>query len=229
MCDPILIAGIALSAGSMVANQVATGEQTRARDSVLAAERMRQNSFDQQASALNTQSQDRYVGFESQQATRAQQIGDYLHTDVGDPNSTASTVMPSSSSNVVNQESAKQHDNAQGFVDQQTGATAALRSFGDLLGDTSRLQARDASHIAQIGGFKQGSNNVVPLELDQAATAGDNWKLLADLLAGGGQIATGAGINGTGSGALTKMFGNSTTDPIGTMPKFSALQNFRLA
>lgn len=214
MCDPLLIAGIALSAGSIVANQVATGEQTRARDSVLAAERMRQNAFDQQAQALNTQSQDRYQDFAGQQTARAASVGDYLHSTVApDPNTGAGTVMPSSKSDVVNQETKKQDAAAQGFVDQQTGAMASLRSFGDLLGETSRLQGRDASLIGQIGGFKQGSNNVVPLELDNASHAGDGWLLLGDILGGGGQIATGAGING-GWNSLAGMFGTKAPIPM---------------
>jgi hypothetical protein len=205
MCDPVTIAGIALSAASVVTSQVAAGEQTRARDSVLAAERIRQNQFDQQAQALNQHSQDSYVNFVPQQEAKAASLGDTLAQRVNDPNSGAAGVLPSSTSSVVNQETAKQEGNAQGYVDQQTGATAKLRSFGDLLGEKSLLQGRDASQVAQIGGFKQGSAGVVPLELDNASHAGDNWNLLADILGGGGQVATSAGING-GSSKLASMF-----------------------
>ncbi len=124
---------------------------------------------------------------------------------INDPNSGAAGVMPSSTSDVVNQETGKQEAKAQGFVDQQTGAMADLRSFGDLLGETSRLQGRDASKIGQIGSFKQGSAGVVPLELDNASHAGDNWNLLADILGGAGSVGVSAGING-GSSKLAGMF-----------------------
>lgn len=215
MCDPLTIVGIALTAGSIVANQVAVGQQSRARDNILAAERIRQNGFDQQAQALNQQSQDRYVGFEPQQEARSATLGDALASTVGggDPNSGAASIMPSSASNVVNQERDAQIGEAQSFVDQQTGALADLRSFGDLLGETSLMQGRDASQIAQIGGFKRGSQDVVPLELNEAAKAGDNFKLLADILAGTGTIATGAGIGG-GSASIANMFGKKAPIPM---------------
>lgn len=42
MCDPITIAGIALTAGSTIANTIAANRVQRARDDALAAERIRQ-------------------------------------------------------------------------------------------------------------------------------------------------------------------------------------------
>lgn len=206
MCDPIVIAGLALSAGSAVANSVAAGDDARARDAVLAAERIRQHGYDQQAAAINQQSQDRYVGFAPQMADKAQTLGDYLSSRVApDPSAAVPSALPTSSSGVVNQERQKQTEKAQQYVDQQTGALGNLRSFGDLLGEISLQQGRDASQIGTIGGFKQGSSNIVPLELNQAGKAGDNWRLLADLLGGAGSVATGYGING-GSGAIASMF-----------------------
>jgi hypothetical protein len=213
MCEPLVIAGLALSAGSAVVNSMAAAEDTRARDSVLAAERIRQRGLDQEATALNNTSRDRYVGFEPQMQDRASSIGDYLASRVApDPNTSAPSVLPSSSSGVVNQEVDKQRGEAQTFVDGQTDALADLRSFGDLLGETSLLQGRDAQQIGMVGGFKRGSQNIVPLELNQAATAGDNHRLFADLLGGAGSVATGWGINGGASG-IANMFG-----PIAPVP-----------
>lgn len=206
MCDPLVIAGLALSAGSAVANSVAATNDARARDSVLAAERIRQNTYDQEIQALNNQSQDRYVDFTPQMEGRAQTLGDYLATDVApDPNSAVPSALPSSSSSVVNQEIDKKRGEAQEFVNQQTGALADMRSFGDLLGDLSLLQGRDARTIGTIGGFKRGSQGIVPYELNEASKAGDDMRLFADLLGGAGTIATGYGIGG-GSSALAGMF-----------------------
>lgn len=197
MCDPLTIASIALTAGSVVANSIAAGEQSRARDSVLAAERIRQNAFDLQSDALNKASQDNYVDFKPQQDQRAVALGDYLAADVApDANTSAATVMPTSESDIVNQELSKKRGEAQGFVDQQGDALGELRAFGDLLGEKSLLQARDASKIAQVGGFKRGSNAVMPLELVEAAKAGDGWMLLGDLLSGAGGITSGMAIGG---------------------------------
>lgn len=208
MCDPLIIAGLALTAGSAVVNTIAAGDDTRARDAVLAAERIRQNTFDQETAALNTQSQDRFVGFEPQMAEKATSLGDYLASRVGpstDPNASVPSVLPSSSSGVVNTERDKQTGEAQAFVDQQTGALAGLRSFGDLLGDISLKQGRDARQIGTVGGFKRGSQNVVPLELNEASKAGDNMRLFADILGGAGSATTSYGIGG-GTGNLATMF-----------------------
>jgi hypothetical protein len=172
---------------------------------VLAQELIRQQSFDRQAHQINEQSRERFVGFKPQQAERAASIGDELASRVADPNAASAGVMPSSSSDVVNQESAKQVGEAQAFVDQQTGAMAEMRSLGDLLGEKARLQGRDASQIGTINSFKQGSQNVVPIELDQAAKAGDGWRMFADILGGIGSIGTSYGIN-NGSANLANMF-----------------------
>lgn len=206
MCDPITLAGIALSVGGVVANSVAAGEDARARDSVLAAERARQEGYDKEAADLNQQSQDLYKGFVPQQDVRATQIGDYLATKVApDPNSTAASIMPSSSSDIVNQDLAKKQNEAQGYVDQQSTSLGKLRAFGDLLGDKTRMQGRDAGLIGQIGGFKTGSNAVMPIELNNAANAGNGARLLGDILSGVGNVAVGAGLNG-GSAKLASLF-----------------------
>lgn len=173
---------------------------------MLAAERIRQSGFDQQTAALNNQSQDRYVGFTPQMQERAATLGDVLNSRVApDPNSTAPSALPSSSSGVVNQEVGKQRGEAQAYVDQQTGALADMNSFGDLLGEISLMQGRDASQIGTIGGFKRGSQGIVPLELSEAAKAGDDQRLFADLLGGAGSIATGYGIGG-GTAAIASKF-----------------------
>lgn len=209
MCTPLIVAGIALTAGSMVANNVAQGQIDNARNEVLATESRRQQGFNNEIQDLNTQSQDRYVGFEDQQAQRTDDLASMFATDITDPNN--ATVMPGSSSNIVNQETASQMADAQGYVDQQSGALASMRSFGDLLGETSMLQGRDAGKIGQIGGFKQGSQAVVPLELDDAGKAGDGMKLFGDVLRLGGTVMTGAGIGGGSMGSIADMFGKGST------------------
>lgn len=174
---------------------------------------MRQNRFDTEAAILNDQSRDRFTEFEPQMEDRSQSLGDYLSTSVApDPNTEAPSPLPSSSSGVVVQEIDKQRGEAQDFVDQQTGALGDLRSFGDLLGDLSLLQGRDARQIGTIGGFKRGSQNVVPLELNEAQKAGDGSRLFADILGGVGSAATGYGISG-GTANISSMFGPQAPIP----------------
>lgn len=195
MCDPLTIAGIALTAGSTVANAAAAGRVAKARDNALAAERMRQNKLDREADAVNLQSQDRYQNFEGQQAQEATKLGDYFSGQTtAEP--TAGEALPTATSNITVQEEEKQRAKAREFTDQTGQALGNLRSFGDLLGTIGRAQARDAGLISQIGGFKAGSSNVLPLELDEASQKGNGLKLLGDILGGMGSVATGAGLSG---------------------------------
>jgi hypothetical protein len=200
MCDPLTIAGAALSVGSAVANSSAASKVARARDGVLRSERARQQAYDAEAQTINTRSQDRFQGFGGQQDQRAQALGDYFagqqsgQPGIGEANTGATA--PQSSSAITVQEEGAQRDRAREFTDRQGRALGGLRAFGDLLGGISREQARDAGLVGQIGGFKRGSSAVVPLELEAAGQAGQKMRMLGDLLGGAGQLAVGAGLRG---------------------------------
>jgi hypothetical protein len=202
MCDPLTIAGIALTAGSEVANYSANQRATSARNSALSAERLRQQKYQQQAAALNLTSQNRYEDFGGQEDQKAKQLGDYFTAQSTSPapgaagGPPAADAMPASTSNIAVQEEAKQRGQATAFTDASAKALGNLRSFGDLLGGIGRSQARDAGQIAQIGNFETGSSGVLPYELDAAGHSGDGTKTFADILGGLGSMATGAGLSG---------------------------------
>jgi len=218
VCDPITIAGVALTAGSTLVNSIAASKVAKARDNVMAAERIRQNALDQEAQNINTQSQDRYQNFGDQQAQTASDLGKYF-TDQKIEDATANQAatnelnVPASSSNITVQEEQKQRGKADAFGQQQGEALGNLRSFGDLLGSIGRSQARDAGLIGQIGGFKQGSSNVVPYELDSASHAGDGLKLFGGVLGLGGTIALGKGLSAGSGGSGVTNYASHTTFP----------------
>jgi len=205
MCDPLTIAGIALTAGSEVANGIATSRVQHARNDALDAERIRQQGLDREAANVNTQSQDRYLDFGGQQGEKASDLGQYF-TDQKIENAndnakaTNELTLPQSGSNVVTREIEKQKGKADAYGNQQGQALGQLRSFGDLIGDIGRAQARDAGTIGQIGGFKAGSENVLPFELDAASHKGDALKTFGDVLNLGGSLLTGAGLSGASFG-----------------------------
>lgn len=200
MAFPLLGLGALLTVGSTLANASAARQQAKARDRSLAAERIRQRGLDQEAAALNVRSQDRFKDAEGQTQERATALGDYFAPKEAASampsvaNALAGSVMPSASNDVVTREMQKQSGEARRFTDQQGQALGQLRAFGDVLGDTSRLQARDASEVGQIGGFKRGSSNILPLELDAAAQKGGGMRFLGDLLGGVGGVMLNAGI-----------------------------------
>lgn len=205
MCDPLTIAGIALTGVSTAANYMAQSRVQDARDDAMAAERIRQQGLDREADAINEQSQDRYEDFEGKQTETSNSLADYF-VDQEMEAPTADAALPPTASNIVVQEQQKQQDKAKAFTDKTGAALGQLRSFGDLLGDTSRLQARDASRIGQIGRFKQGSSNVLGYELDAANSAGGALGMIGDIAGGLGGVATSAGLSG---GSLGNLFGGT--------------------
>lgn len=218
MCDPLTIAGAALSAGSMVANNAAENRIAKARKNATEAERIRQRGYESEAAALNDQSQGRYKNFQGKQADKTAQLADYFTgQNQGLPtgseaNGAPAEVMPTSgANNIVTQEIAKQKGKAKAFGDQQGRALAAMRGFGDLLADNSRLQARDASQIGQIGGFMRGSSAVLPFELEAANAKGAGMQQFGSILGAAGQLGIGAGL----SGGSDRLFGITNSQVIG--------------
>lgn len=211
MCDPLTIAGVAMTAGSTVANSMAQSRAAGARKDALAAERIRQGGYDQEAQALNTQSQDRYKDFEGQEEAKAAKLADYYKSQ-SVPEPEAGVALPTSASNIVLREEGKQRGKAREFTDRTGEALGALRAFGDVLADRSRLQARDAALIGQVGGFKKGSSAVMPYELDAANKRGAGLKLFGDILGGLGGVATVAGLGGG------NLFGLGSSGPMNIVP-----------
>lgn len=195
MCDPLTITGIALSAGSTIVQTVATNKVQNARNDALAAERIRQNSLDREADALNATSRERYVDFAGQQGQEATKLGDYFAAQ-STPEPTAAEALPASSSNLVVAEENKARGAARGDTNERGAALGNLRAFGDLLGAIGRSQARDAGLVGQIGSFKQGSSGVLPYELEAANEKGAGLRFLGDLLGGAGSVITTAGLSG---------------------------------
>lgn len=197
MCDPVTIAGIALSAGSTLVNSMAQSKVQNARNDAMAAERIRQTGLDKQADALNAQSQDRYEGFEDKQGEKAKSLGEYFTQQEIAP-APPGDALPTSASNIVVTNEETEKGKAKEFTDRTGKALGNLRAFGDLLGGISREQARDALSIGQIGGLKRGSSEVLPYELEAANEKGAGLRMFGDILGGVGGIATNAGLSGTG-------------------------------
>lgn len=187
-----------MTAGSTVANSMAQNKVAKARSQVMSAERERQQKLDVEAQALNTTSQNRYQGFGEGMDKRGAELGDYFATPIPATDATGAPteIMPQSDSVVTQQEIGRQKETAGKYVGQQAKALGNLRSFGDYLGGVSREQARDAGLIGQIGGFKKGSADVTPFELDVAGHKGDSLKQFGDFLNFAGSMAMGKGLQG---------------------------------
>lgn len=219
MCDPLTIAGIALSGVATAANSAAQSSVNKARDDALAAERIRQKGFDREADAVNARAQNQYDGYAEKQDQRGQKLSDYFQeqattpTDGGGP-----AALPQSSSNITVQADTKARKEARDFTDMQGAALGNLRSFGDLMGELGRGTAREAGYIGQIGSFKKGSSAVLPYELESANGAGTGMRTLGDVLSGIGKIGISAGLSGaTPFGIGAPSTGANVANSVGSM------------
>lgn len=227
MCDPLTIAGLALTAGSTVAGMQAQRQVEGARATALQNEQMRQDTLDREAAALNEASRDRYKNFQGEQQERAKSLGDYLVGEqaVGQaaPVDAPAETMPTSASNIVTQEQAKQSAKAKAFTDQQGQALGAMRSFGDLLGETSRATARDAGYLNQTLGFKKGWAGVLPYELEAANQKGAGLRMLGDIMGGLGSVGISAGLQAKPVASAAAAAKTATPTP--SLPTFTRFSN----
>lgn len=209
MCDPLTIAGAAMTGGSILANMQANSAVAKKRDQTMAAETERQRGYSQEAAAINDTSQGRYKDFSSKQSDKSKNIGDYLAAQSKAlPQDAPTDAAPASTNVLVQNEREKQLGKTADFGAQQNAALANMRSFGDMLGGISRDQATDAANLGTLGGFMRGSNAVLPMELEAANSAGGGWKTAGTALGLGGSIATSAGLGG-GWDKLSGMFGGA--------------------
>ncbi|MGX5775441.1 hypothetical protein [Methylorubrum zatmanii] len=218
------IAGAVLSVGGMAANSIASGQVEAATNRAVEAERNRQAQLRREAAAVQEQSRQRYDNHAGQQDQRAQELGSYLQSQQTQPpaaDAPAEASIAPTSSGIVTQEDARQRAKASAYSQGQAQALGTMRSFGDLLGEQSRLQGRDAGEIGQIGGFMKGSSAVLPLELDAAGQVGNGLKTLGGLASGLGNLGISAGLSG-GLGTLLGAGGAKTAGAAAALPTMAA-------
>lgn len=236
MCNPMMAIGGAMALGSMAANAQAQSKVDKARAGAQEAERIRQRGYDDEAGALNTQSQDRYREFEGQQDGKTESLADMYQSRGESAAPAAQSVIPSGASGnvTVQKERAKQQSLADAYGTQQNQALAALRSFGDLLGGIGREQSRDANQIGVINSFKQGSSSILPYELEAANAKGNSLRTLGSVLGMGGNalMAGGsysmAGPAGGGATPLTQQQAQGLTIQQNTNAGVTGLPRFGL-
>lgn len=187
-----------MSLGGVVANQAGADQVAGARSGVMNAELARQFGYDSEARGINSQARDRYARTGADMDARKKSVSDFYGTNNGGLPAAGPTAgaMPAASSGIIVQEGKRQGERTAAFNTQQNNASANLRSFGDVLASKNLGTARDAGQLGTINSFKAGSNSVLPLELQNANAAGNDMKMLGDVLGGAGQATTLAGLSG---------------------------------
>lgn len=231
MCNPFMIAGLALTAGGSIATGVAENNAAKARASALEAERTRQRGFESRQAALADQSQQSMQDFTGDQAQRTADLTAYYQEPVAsDANAESGMIAPEGTSSITTRELARQSGAATDRANDNAANLAGLRSFGSLMGDRMRGMQRNSSQIDQLTGFRRGSTDALTPELDAAAQSGAGLRLLGDVLRGAGSITSGYGsLAGAGNpvvtNALGRLGGQTASLPAGTVLRPMARPN----
>lgn len=209
MCDPLSLTALGLSVGGSVVNGMAANDAAKARSSVLDAERTRQRGLEQRQSALSDQSQTDMAAFTGDQTQRTADLTSYFQQPIaGDANAQSGMVAPEGTSSITVRELGKQSQGATDKANQNGANLAAVRSFGDVLGDKMRGVQRNSGQIDQMTGFRRGSTDALAYELDAAAQQGAGKRMLGDVLTGAGSALGGyAGMAGAGGQGLSTFLG----------------------
>ena len=212
MCDPFSLA--------IAATAVGTGLQYRAqqqRESEMRGlqrvETERQDRLFNESKQLFDKNRGEYerpdVDAKMAEAASARQQ-QYAQADANAPR--ANEALPGSTGgNVVVLEAFRQAaEAAKQRAAQQGASRAELASFGDFMGDAAITTGRRSGDIGMLGSFSQGSANILPLELQSAATRQRGAATIGNLLVGLGTAGLGAAPD---AGMFGRIFTRSPVRP----------------
>ena len=188
------------AAGSIAANTIGAKQQDKALAGTMAAERLRQKRYDDESFALNEAARGRVDAAPEQIEPRGDDLAAMFASTGQEAPPEPIITTPASSSNVVMSREGAAMDKAKASTDARASNLGELRAFGDVFGDVSRVQGRDAGQLGLIGSMRRGSQSILPMELEGAQGAGGNWRLLGDILSAGSMFAGPGGMLGAGGG-----------------------------
>lgn len=221
MCDPISIASGALLVGSTLAGVAQQGAVDSARDDAIRAERERQNKLRDEAAAALGKSENDFANLPENQNKAADDLASILNANTLQQQPNANLI-PSASDPAVVREVQGQSQKSTDYTQQQGKARGKLRAFGDTLGEANRNLAGNAAWINTLGGFQQGSSNVLNSELAAANEAGSGWGTLGDLLGTVGGVGLNYGLSSGGpKSAPSTILNSAGLPPVpAPLPKF---------
>ena len=200
-----LIAAVAGTGGSVLANSAAQSERDEERRRVMAAEAARQSNYDRQIGDLNDGMVGRFDKFGKKQGRSVADL-ESLYSKESAEVPTGLSGAPAPTGDVITQQGEKSAAETSKGLDKQAENRAELRGVGDTLGQTGFANARDAGAIGTLAGFKQGSSAVLPHRLEAANQAGSGLQLIGDIFSGIGGLGMTAATAG-GFPGLEGLFG----------------------
>ena len=197
MCDPVSIAGVALTIGSTLLSQRAAQKVGKARNSANSAEALRQEGFRrQQAAAFEDTSsgfnrKDQDAGIDTAALAREDSFTENLRTF-----SPGDVPTAGSAPRIVQENLAKELNRSLG---EGKGFAKRLARFGasgeNQFGNQVTL-GRGAQEQARLGGFSAGSSRILPLDFLAANQKGAGLRTAAGITGALGSVANLAGATG---------------------------------
>lgn len=197
MCDPISIAGAALTGAGMAENAIGSNAVQSSINSAEQQEQYLNGVQQQRINQANSAALGNYSNFQQGQTAEGKSLGDFLQansTGAAPPKS----YMAPTDANTQN-ELSTQNSIGNALGTQQARSLGNVRSFGDYLASANRGAARNLQTADQGANFMQGNANVLGLQLHDAQQAGNTNSLLGSIGTALGGLGIKAGISGAGS------------------------------
>ncbi len=207
MCDPISIAGVALTVGSTLLSQRAASKVQKARNNASSAEALRQEEFRrQQAAAFDDTSKgfnrkDQEAGIDTAALAREDSFTENLRTF-----SPGDVPTAGSAPRIVRENLANELNRSLGEGKSFAKRLARFGASGENQFGNQVTLGRGAQDQARLGGFSAGSSGILPLEFQAANQKGAGLRTAADITGALGSVANLAGA----VGAKLPTFGSAT-------------------
>lgn len=203
MCNPLAI-GIALAGAGTAAQYKAQQDREREMNSLQRAETERQEEIQRKSRPLFDENLGEYRrdNIESEMAAAAaSRAAEYDSQGASAPRANEALPGSQQTSNVVVMDAFRRAlEGAAARAAQAGQARAQLASFGDAFLGAGLDNAQRTDQLGMLGSFSQGSANVLPLELQHAATRRRNSATIGNLLTGVGTAMMGGGWGGAAGG-----------------------------
>ena len=206
MCDPLAIAGVALTLGSTFLSSRAANKVERSRNAAINTETNRQEELQKRAQATLLQNTKKFTPENVNQGIQAAQDArtERLQGNVTGGDTLADVNFSPSAPKIVMEDAARRVNEGLASGKEFAGQLAGLGAFGEQQFGTRLDLSRLAESMGQFGTESRNSAAILPLELNKANRAGDSLSGIADITGSLGSLAnfgSAVGANPFGSAA----------------------------
>ena len=191
MCDPLSIAGVALTIGSTFLSSQAANKVERSRNAAINTETNRQEELQKRAQATLLQNTQKFTPENVNQGIQAAEDArtERLQSNVTGGDTLADVNFGPSAPNSVREDAARRVNEGLASGKEFAGQLAGLGAFGEQQFGTRLDLSRLAESMGALGTESRNSAAILPLELNSANRAGDKLRGIADITGALGSVA----------------------------------------